>query len=112
MSKVILREIAHARAGDKGNRSNVSLWLYEAQHYDAVAAQLTLVKLHMFEPCCLHAQSFPALPVNFPRGVKQDNRLGGLEQLQLPVECKLSQILQNLAVSQVGMHLPPSDGIP
>lgn len=41
MSKVILREIAHARAGDKGNRSNVSLWLYEAQHYDAVAAQLT-----------------------------------------------------------------------
>ena len=41
MSKVLLREIAHARAGDKGNRSNVSLWLNESRHYDAVASQLT-----------------------------------------------------------------------
>lgn len=41
MSKTMLREIAHARAGDKGNRSNVSLWLYDAKHYDAVAAQLS-----------------------------------------------------------------------
>ena len=41
MSKITLREIAHARAGDKGNRSNVSLWLYDEKHYEAVASQLT-----------------------------------------------------------------------
>lgn len=39
--RVMLREIAHARAGDKGNRSNVSLWVYELRHYDAVRRQVT-----------------------------------------------------------------------
>lgn len=39
--RVMLREIAHARAGDKGNRSNVSLWVYEPRHYDAVMRQVT-----------------------------------------------------------------------
>ena len=38
---VCLREIAHARAGDKGNRSNVSVFLYDAAHYEAVAEQLS-----------------------------------------------------------------------
>lgn len=36
-----LREIAHARSGDKGNCSNVCLFVYESDHYAAVAAQLT-----------------------------------------------------------------------
>lgn len=39
--RVLLREIAHARAGDKGNRSNVSLWVYEPRHYEAVQRQVT-----------------------------------------------------------------------
>ncbi|MEM7406747.1 MAG: hypothetical protein AAF458_15730 [Pseudomonadota bacterium] len=38
---VSLREIAHARAGDKGNRSNVSVFVYDSGHYDAVREQLT-----------------------------------------------------------------------
>ena len=38
---VQLREIAHARSGDKGNCSNVSVFVYDRDHYDAVAAQLT-----------------------------------------------------------------------
>ena len=43
--KTLLREIAHARAGDKGNRSNVSVFLNDPAHFDAVAAQLTAVRV-------------------------------------------------------------------
>jgi hypothetical protein len=42
---VKLREIAHARAGDKGNRSNVSVFVYDPAHYDAVARALTPQRL-------------------------------------------------------------------
>jgi hypothetical protein len=38
---VTLREIAHARTGDTGNTSNLSVFVYDGDHYDAVAAQLT-----------------------------------------------------------------------
>lgn len=31
---VRLRKIAHARTGDKGNRTNISLIAYDARHYD------------------------------------------------------------------------------
>lgn len=41
MRRVELREIAHARAGDKGNTSSVSVWVYDPRHYPAVKAQLT-----------------------------------------------------------------------
>lgn len=43
--RVALREIAHARAGDKGDRSNVSVWVHEPRHYEAVRAQLTAARL-------------------------------------------------------------------
>ena len=39
--KVLLHAIAHARAGDKGNRSNISLFPYDPAHYAALAAQVT-----------------------------------------------------------------------
>ena len=50
--RVLLREIAHARAGDKGNRSNVALFVYDLRHYAALKAQLTPERL---------AAEFPAL---------------------------------------------------
>ena len=43
--RVPLREIAHARAGDKGNRSNVAVFVYDLQRYAAVKAQLTPERL-------------------------------------------------------------------
>ena len=43
--RVPLREIAHARAGDKGNRSNVAVFVYEPKDYAAVKAQLTPERL-------------------------------------------------------------------
>lgn len=38
---VLLRDIAHARSGDKGNCSNVCVFVYDQRHYGAVARQLT-----------------------------------------------------------------------
>jgi hypothetical protein len=43
--RVMLREIAHARAGDKGNRSNVAVYAYEPRYYSAIKAQLTPERL-------------------------------------------------------------------
>ncbi|MBV7328629.1 hypothetical protein KFU94_10285 [Chloroflexi bacterium TSY] len=31
-----LRDIAHARAGDKGNRSSIGLFVYDAAYFEAV----------------------------------------------------------------------------
>jgi hypothetical protein len=45
MSTRLLHELAHARAGDKGDRSSVCVFVYDARHYDAVAAQLTPQRL-------------------------------------------------------------------
>jgi hypothetical protein len=39
--RIKLHDIAHSRAGDKGNTSNVSLILYDKRHYETVAAVLT-----------------------------------------------------------------------
>jgi hypothetical protein len=43
--RVPLRAIAHARAGDKGDRSNVAVFVYDQRHFAAVAAQLTPARL-------------------------------------------------------------------
>ena len=38
---VQLREIAHARAGDKGNISNVAVFVFDSRDYETVKTQLT-----------------------------------------------------------------------
>ena len=48
--RVQLREVAHARAGDKGNRSNVSVWVFDPQHYAAGKAQLTAERVKQAYP--------------------------------------------------------------
>jgi hypothetical protein len=39
--RVRLREVAHSRAGDKGNTSHVSLIVFDRRHYEAVRDQAT-----------------------------------------------------------------------
>lgn len=39
--RVLLRDIAHARAGDKGDTSSVAVFVFDPRHYAAVADQLT-----------------------------------------------------------------------
>ena len=41
MSRIKLREIAHSRAGDKGNTVNISLIVYNPQDYDLIRNQVT-----------------------------------------------------------------------
>ena len=41
MREVPLHEVAHSRAGDKGNRLNLSLIPYDPAHYAVLAQQVT-----------------------------------------------------------------------
>jgi hypothetical protein len=43
--RVLLRTIAHARAGDKGDRSNVSVFAWQPRHYPVLREQLTPERL-------------------------------------------------------------------
>ena len=43
--QVQLRELAHARAGDKGNTSSVSVWAYDPGDYLLLKEQLTADKV-------------------------------------------------------------------
>ncbi|HET6306774.1 MAG TPA: hypothetical protein VFG12_06280 [Rhodopila sp.] len=36
-----IHDIAHARAGDKGNTSNISVWVYDPKDYPLLKQQLT-----------------------------------------------------------------------
>lgn len=47
---VLLRDIAGARSGDKGNISNVCVWVYDPRHYGAVRAALTVERLKATHP--------------------------------------------------------------
>lgn len=41
MSAVLLHSLAHARTGDKGNRSSISLVAYDARHWQLLVDQVT-----------------------------------------------------------------------
>jgi hypothetical protein len=45
MPKIPLHRIAHARAGDKGNVSSISVWVYDPGDYELVKEQLTAERL-------------------------------------------------------------------
>ena len=48
--KVPRHEIAHARAGDKGNTSNISVWAYDAGDYALIKEQLTAERIKQAFP--------------------------------------------------------------
>jgi hypothetical protein len=41
MTPVLLHSLAHARTGDKGNRSSISVIAYDARHWSALVEQVT-----------------------------------------------------------------------
>ncbi len=45
-AKVLLHEVAHARAGDKGNRLNVSVIAYHPDLWPLLLAQVTAGRVH------------------------------------------------------------------
>jgi hypothetical protein len=48
--RIKLHEIAHARAGDKGNTSNVSVWVFDPGDYTLVKEQLTAERIKAAYP--------------------------------------------------------------
>ncbi len=48
--KIRLHDIAHARAGDKGNTSNVSVWVYDPGDYLLIKEQLTAERVRLAFP--------------------------------------------------------------
>jgi hypothetical protein len=53
---VLLRDIAHARAGDKGDRSNVSLFVFDPRDYPAIKTQVTPERLKAAYPALLQGK--------------------------------------------------------
>ncbi len=51
-----LHDIAHARAGDKGDRSNVSLFAYDPADYPAIKAQITAERVKAAFPDLLQGR--------------------------------------------------------
>ena len=51
--RIKLHEIAHARAGDKGNTSNVSVWVYDPGDYPLVKEQLTADRIKAAYPALM-----------------------------------------------------------
>ena len=53
MARVQLRQIAHARSGDKGDCANIGLIALKPEHYPLLVAQVTTerVKEHFRELC-------------------------------------------------------------
>jgi hypothetical protein len=57
MSRLVpLRDPAHARAGDKGNRSNVSVFAFDPRHFPAIKAALTPERLRSAFPGLLKGE--------------------------------------------------------
>ncbi len=50
MSQRTIHDIAHARAGDKGNTSNVSVWVYDPKDYPLLKRTLTAERIKLAFP--------------------------------------------------------------
>ena len=43
--RVFVRDIAHARAGDKGNTSNISVWVYDPADFELLKRSVTAERI-------------------------------------------------------------------
>ncbi|HMF21947.1 MAG TPA: hypothetical protein VKG24_07450 [Pseudolabrys sp.] len=43
--RLVVRDIAHARAGDKGNTSNVSVWVYDPEDFELLKRSVTAERI-------------------------------------------------------------------
>ena len=82
--KQLLWELAHARAGDKGNTSNISVIAYDQADYERLRRQLTpeRVKVHF-------------------RGIVR----GEVERYELPRICALNFVLRDALAGGVTRSL-------
>ena len=43
--RLLVRDIAHARAGDKGNTSNVNIWVYDPEDFELLKRTVTAERI-------------------------------------------------------------------
>jgi hypothetical protein len=55
-ARVYVRDIAHARAGDKGNTSNISVWTYDAADYALLKQSLTAERIKREFPALIRGE--------------------------------------------------------
>ena len=48
MKKIQLREICHARSGDKGFHANIGLIVYDKRHYELIKTEVTAARVKEF----------------------------------------------------------------
>ena len=80
----IVRDIAHARAGDKGNTSNVNVWAYDPADYELLKRVLTPERIK---------QAFP------------DLIRGAVTRYELPHLCGLNLVMQDALEGGVNSSL-------
>jgi hypothetical protein len=80
----IVRDIAHARAGDKGNISNVNVWAYDPADYEWLKRTLTAERIK---------QAFPHLI------------RGPVTRYELPHLCGLNFVMQDALEGGVNRSL-------
>jgi len=108
MTEIPLHKIAHARSGDKGNRSNISLIPYDAEHFSLLCEQVTEDSvLELFRhkgATCVSRYELPLLPaLNFVI----DNALEGGVNESLGLDGH-GKTLSFLLLSRHGIVLPAS----
>jgi hypothetical protein len=108
---VPLYRIAHARAGDKGNHSNISLFAYQPEHFGLLAEQVTEERVAALfaarRPTSVRRYLLPRLHgMNF---VLENVLDGGVnDSLNLDMHGKsLSFLLLGLQVSVPELRTPP-----
>lgn len=111
MTRVALRELAHARTGDKGNRSSISLIAYDPAHWPLLVAQVTEARVAALfahrRPTAVRRYLLPRLQaMNF---VLDDALEGGVNgALNLDAHGKaLSSLLLSLTVDLADAAGPP-----
>jgi len=52
--RLLVRDIAHARAGDKGNTSNVNIWVYDPVDFELLKRSVTAERIKREFPELVH----------------------------------------------------------
>jgi hypothetical protein len=54
--RALVRDIAHARAGDKGNTSNVNVWVYDSEDFELLKRSVTAERIRREFPQLLRGE--------------------------------------------------------
>lgn len=103
MKSIPLYSLAHARTGDKGNRSSIALMLYESKYWDLVVEQITeerVAELFRFRnPSAVKRYLIPQLQsMNFVIDDVLDGGVNGSLNLDTHGKC-LSSLLLTLPIT-------------